>query len=66
MAVTNISYKECTCDVCGKITKANRGIFLPKGWNVIKIGTKNLDLCDVCFVKVCDYMKSLCPNEEEA
>ena len=65
MAVTNIAYKECTCDACGKVAKADHSIFLPKDWDVIKIGTRNLDLCDVCFTKVCAYINSLCPKGEE-
>lgn len=65
MAILNVAYKECTCDACGKTTKTNRSIFLPKDWDVIKIGTKNLDLCDVCFTKICDYIKSLCQDKEE-
>jgi hypothetical protein len=55
----NVTYKECTCDACGKVEKISHDFFLPKDWGHIKVDTKEFDLCDECFTKVCVCINSL-------
>ena len=66
MAVANVAYKKCTCDACGEVKNIEQCNSLPKDWGVIRVGSRNLDLCDVCFTKVCVYINSLCPKGEES
>ncbi len=65
MSVANVCYKKCTCDACGKVENIQQDTFLPRYWSVVKIDTRNIDLCDVCFTKVCNYINSLFPKEEK-
>lgn len=49
----NISYRKCTCDICGKIAKVSiSGTLLPNDWEQFRIGKKQYDVCQDCFVKV--------------
>lgn len=49
----NISYRKCTCDICGKIENVSiSGSLLPKDWEHFAIGKKEYDVCLDCFVKV--------------
>lgn len=49
----NISYRKCTCDICGKVAKTSiSGSLLPKEWEHFTIGKKEYDVCIDCFVKV--------------
>lgn len=65
MSTENIVYRRCTCDTCGKRQNTNLSCSLPKDWGNIKIDSRTLDLCDICFTKVCVYINSLRKQEDK-
>lgn len=48
----NISYKQCTCDICGKVEDIVTSLILPKEWDNFTIGNKTYDICPDCFMKI--------------
>ena len=48
----NVSYKECTCDICGKVEHIPQSLILPKEWENFKLGQKSYDVCLDCFIKI--------------
>lgn len=64
MSTVNIAYKKCICDACGKYENIEQSNYLPRDWENIKIGS-TIDLCDVCFTKVCVYLNSLASQEDK-
>lgn len=35
--ITNISYKHCVCDMCGKTEDIESTLLIPNGWQKIRI-----------------------------
>lgn len=61
----NISYRKCTCDICGKVAKTPiSGSLLPKEWEHFTIGKKEYDVCLDCFVKVDMAIEDLKENKK--
>lgn len=62
--IENISYRKCTCDICGKVAKTPiSGSLLPKEWEHFTIGRKEYDVCLDCFVKVDMAIEDLKPTD---
>lgn len=53
MARKNVSYAECTCDVCGEVKHIPQSRIFPEGWGEITfpMGEK-LEVCQRCLVKI--------------
>lgn len=48
----NVSYKECVCDICGRVDAISMSAVLPKDWENFKIGMKAYDVCPWCFTEI--------------
>lgn len=59
MAVENVSYKRCTCDICGKQRDINQALILPNDWTTLKIGANEMDCCDECRDLIEDIIDSI-------
>ena len=56
----NVSYAECTCDVCGEVEHIAQSLLYPKGWGEISfpMGEK-LEVCDKCLLKIQEAISKL-------
>ena len=56
----NVSYSECTCDVCGKVEHITQSLLYPKGWGTISfpMGEK-LEVCDKCLLRIQEAISKL-------
>lgn len=55
----NISYKECTCDICGKSENISQTLILPTLWQKVQIRSSIYDCCGACLDMIEDAIEEL-------
>lgn len=60
----NISFKKCTCDICGRVQSCKQSQILPADWEKITV-IYSYDVCKDCLEKVSDYIKRLKQEENK-
>lgn len=47
-----VSYRECTCDICGRVEKVVLSMPLPQNWQHTKIRRTAYDMCESCIIRI--------------
>ena len=64
MARENISYARCICDICQKEEHILQSLILPEGWETVKVGETEIELCEKCVSEMKYYISSWIRNKK--